>query len=474
MDSNKKAFLENLEFDSQGYNDLINHIEAITHEPIVTLYPHIISINAHCTEDIISNAELEEFLKNTYNHWYRFINQHAPTDKNSKMYHEVMSARNDPRLTPEYIEKHGTYFMFFMQNFKNILTSKELRAIRDQSFFTGGFLHAYTLTNNENENTVRLYINVKTKNIIPLANEIADYCWRTNLPMHFKFNSGDYRNDPFLIYTSYENAQKYVDFLKSLHERKPQLFEGAEYHNPLLASVKDAPYIGFGEEPEYKTSSFNIERTILFKLICEERNKAIRSLWDTNTHIKTADGNLNMDDYLKRCIKQLLLKRTQDEIDKVSTEKQKFNLNQEEIAEFLRGQHNILELIKNDKFASQIDSIAEEYKEYLSREYDLDGSIMNIATLKLIVTTKNSLYAAQKPDNRVNEYKWKVFIRAQDLNEMLISLSPSLKEIFIENIHDPEVQKTYFDINHISTKHPYLNTETERELSAENSQIITR
>ena len=468
MNNSKTEFLQNLVFDRQYFDKLIDYIELSTHQLVLHPYSHLVSVNSHQTDYEIKEDEIEDFLKNIYSYWYQFINEHSPIDKNSQMYEEVISARSDPKLTPEYIEKNGGYYKFFTEDFKNLFSSKELRAIKDQSFMCGGFLHIYNLIK-DNKKTVRLYVNVKAENIIPLANEVARYCWQTNLPMHFKFAQFDNRNDPFLIYTSYQNAQKYVDLLKAIHQRSPQLFEGAKQQSPLLATVKDAQYIGFGEEPEKAKSSFNTERAILFKMVNDERNKAIHSLWDNNKHVIVDEKNLNMDQYLEYVIMQQLIKKTDEEIEKILSGKTKNALSPKEVAEFLKGQRELINLIKNGTYNKKIHLLAEEYKKQLEHEYDMKHPLTNDKTLRLVITTTNSFYAGQKPNN-TNEYKWKILINGGDIDEALMKVSPGLKEKFIQNIHDPEVQKQYLDINHISTVYPYLNIETQRELDEEKNK----
>ena len=473
MDSNKRAFLQNVVFDTQNYNNLINYIEKISRDRILVPYGQLVSVNAHRSNTEVEDEDILNFLKNIYGYWYDFVCKHTPTNTTSPAYNEAMRVRNSPEFKPENIERNGGYYKFFTQEFSQIFPSKQLRVVKNQSFYMNGFLHIYNFFNDDSQNTVRLYINAKTENIIPLADEVARYCWQTNLPMHFKFSADDSRNDSFLIYTTYENASKYVELLKDIYARKPQIFEGAERRNPLLATIKDAPYIGFGEDPEYQTSSFNHERTIIFKMVDAERERAIRSLWADGTRVWVEGKNLDMDEYLEYIIKQRLINSTLQEIETTLQKKTRYSLTPEETAVFLRGQNELVEHLKNGKFDQNIRDIATQYKTYLTTQVPINSEEKKNDVLPFTITTKNALYTGNRPGRRT-EYFWKINLFAQDLNKDLITLSPSLEEYFLNSLHDPEVQRPYLNTNHISALYPYLNLETERELNAENNQIITK
>ena len=474
MDPNKVAFLQNLVFDRQGYTDLIDHVAQISQKPIAIPYLYLVNVNAHNSGIKISEPEIEDFLKNIYHYWYDFLYKHIPNNKASPAYSETLQVRSDPTFLPEYIESNGGYFKFFTQDFNDLLPSKQLRVVKSQMFMLdeAGFLHINNFFNSDKQNKVRLYINLKAQHILPLANEVAKYCWDTNLPMHFKFSASDKRNDTFLIYTTYQLAPKFVDLLQGIHARNPEIFEGAESHSPLLATIKGAPYIGFGEEPEYKHSSFNTERVALFSMANIERKKAIRSLWDKSTKILAAEGqNLNIDEYLEHCIKQQLLDKTNEEINTVNKEKRKFPLELSEVETFLRGQNELVDHIKNGTFDKKVREIAQEYKGYLTEEFEPKANQTLDTLFYCTIKTANAAYAASHP-NAQNEYKWRIPVSAKGLDKALIALSPDIECRYKQRLHTPDVQQPYLSANNISTSYPYLNLETERELAAENAQVL--
>ena len=102
---------------------------------------------------------------------------------------------------------------------------------------------------------MRLYLNLKSENIIKFSEEFYKRIKDKQLSGYFKFSHWDNRNDTWLVYSSYENLNQYIDIIESIKKDKPELLEGTEKVSPNMGVIKG--YIGFGEEPKKERESYN-------------------------------------------------------------------------------------------------------------------------------------------------------------------------------------------------------------------------
>ena len=63
---------------------------------------------------------------------------------------------------------------------------------------------------------------------------------------------------PFKKLTNSKTVDRFIEILNKLKKEKPALFNGATKSGIFTAGIND--FISYGEEPEYKHSSFNAER----------------------------------------------------------------------------------------------------------------------------------------------------------------------------------------------------------------------
>ena len=103
------------------------------------------------------------------------------------------------------------------------------------------------------ENSKRIYINIKRKNIIKFAEKFVKYA--KGQPFCIKISS-DYgalkrqNNDPFMVYFKKEDEQIYYDIIEKISTKYPKLMEGAEKTNPFLQKGK-LPGTSEGEQSKY-------------------------------------------------------------------------------------------------------------------------------------------------------------------------------------------------------------------------------
>ena len=103
----------------------------------------------------------------------------------------------------------------------------------------------------------RLYLNIKPKNIVQLANKLIDNALKLNSPLLFKVALKNGRNDNVVLYTNYEDIYSLINLIELTKQKNPDLFDGCNVENPFMAKIKG--YIGYGDEP-FVWGSFNSVR----------------------------------------------------------------------------------------------------------------------------------------------------------------------------------------------------------------------
>lgn len=158
----------------------------------------------------------------------------------------------------------------------------------------------------------RFYLNLKAKNIVPFANAFVEKCEKHRLPYRFKIAIDDVRNDNVPIYTSYANAQKFLNVIAEIEKESPALFDGAEKMGVMTGKI--GKYVGFGEEcldiEGKKKTSFNSARAkVLGKYVDAINDKTMKELFAPKTSIKTSKGEtMSVDDYVVSKIQACLLR----------------------------------------------------------------------------------------------------------------------------------------------------------------------
>ncbi len=452
-----KNVLKQVKFDREAYNEFLKEFcyhkikgnfysnfyemkvglydDDDTYNYIIEQYSHK-SITVDKVESF--NKDLEELLDVVYTEWHRYIVYNyvlgAFNEIDDEKVQETVNViiedlRNKRKLLPQTIRKSG--YKKFFNSINAVLPKSALNMFYNQEFERNGFLHINSPFYN-NKTNVRLYLNLKYENIVKFAKEFYNKCVDKNQDFYFKFASEDLRNDTFLVYTSYEKANDFIEIIREIKREKPYLFDGAEKINPLLGRIDG--YIGFGEEPLYKHSSFNTERCIINDLCDKEIWNSIRKIINQNCKIRNRRGEeLTFDEYLDYKIRQLLIENIDYKI-KNGLIKDNFLV------------QNFIERLNNRQYyQKELSTLVQDYK------YACDGLIIknSISFEKLDESTETSMKLAY------DVYK---------LNDKLLSKFEEEKENLFDRITDAEIQAKCFSSRHVCSKFPFLNTETEEVL----------
>ena len=127
---------------------------------------------------------------------------------------------------------------------------------------------------------LKIYLNVKSKNIIKLSQIIVNESLKQDLPLAFKIAYNNKRNDNFVLYSDYENLPSFIKLIEQTKKSNPELFEGCKVTNPFMATLNG--YMGFGEEPRV-WGSYNSVRTELLTDCYKELKKEFKKKPDTLT-----------------------------------------------------------------------------------------------------------------------------------------------------------------------------------------------
>ena len=230
--------------------------------------------NAHNTNQVDKEG-FEEFCKMLYEDWY--YEGLKRKDINNDLKLQVEYFKHDKKFDPKNIEQSGgdTPFYDVICNMENdipkeyskdflLLTPFENQGeklVTKDGWANEGFLHVYgyrNLAQHRDDVDSRLYLNLKGKNISKFAIEAYKECKKQNLPFYFKFGLSDDRNEPFLFYCSHEKLYFYLEVIKSIKEKNPELFEGTEKVSPNMGIIDG--FIGYGEEPLGHDESYNSSR----------------------------------------------------------------------------------------------------------------------------------------------------------------------------------------------------------------------
>ncbi len=235
--------------------------------------------NSHKTR-VIDQDGLEEFCRNLYTDWRKNIIKRYSSSQDDVEQELVRFLQND-RLDPKNITANGkSYYKIILNLVTKRLNNEFFDYLRPaimqgQDDFTkrvnNGFLHVYSdyiTSDHISPIQCRLCMNFRGENISKFVNEFYLKCKEKNKPFYFRFNVKDNRNDNFIIYTDYRNAQSYVNIIEEIKKQHPKLFEGTEKVNPNLGVING--YIGFGDEPNPNKSKVKRGYISLRKKVIEE------------------------------------------------------------------------------------------------------------------------------------------------------------------------------------------------------------
>lgn len=137
----------------------------------------------------------------------------------------------------------------------------------------------------------RLYLNTNDKDTYKVVNELINMCEQKNILYYFKFAEQCKRDDSIVIYCSTQDLPKYIEVIKSIMVKYPDI-KSRLGKPPLLTGIIDN-YIGYGTEPiEGTKESYTSRRTnIIEETIDEETTKWV--LNNISRRIKLNDKEIN-------------------------------------------------------------------------------------------------------------------------------------------------------------------------------------
>jgi len=220
---------------------------------------HSYKNNAHSTGVKVQSQELEHFCRMLFIDYRNYVLDLEKNGKLNERWQVVADTLKSSRYNPNEMDRMaGTpFYDFIYKDFnkmfdKSFLNIADIQENGDIAKGKDDFMHVYSYAGSaaqRGKTDVRLYLNLMGKNIIKFSEEFYIRSREKGLPGYFKFfNTDNERNDTWLVYSSYENMDKYVEIIESIKRDRPELLEGTENVSYNMASLNG--YIGFGEEPK--------------------------------------------------------------------------------------------------------------------------------------------------------------------------------------------------------------------------------
>lgn len=445
-------------------------------------YKSLTQINAHATNTVIPPKHILSIYKKVYDYWYRYVQKLDLGVFTAEQMVKVQTFLSMEKYRPEHMSEQMC-FNFVHYDYDVLLKGTGIRPIQSQEtnqppITSKGvlpeFIHC-TPFEHPAEISCRLYLNVKPENIAALSEKLVEMSYSKRLRIYFKYWTNDTRNDPFLIYTNYEQMKDLISILKQIKFENPKIFDGCEKINPLLTNIDN--FIGFGEEPEYKHSSFNDERgkaideftkDVVEKELVNER-KRIGNYRDT---IATSKGfELDIENYLiyrlEESFKQTVIQRQKDILNR-KYPRHFAEYGAESVAGYIEIENKIYRTCMQELPPFVKQQIKEQAKQYLEGLKKGENRYIK----PIIFPTENlNLFPSMNVEylNRALhskgylEYNFSIDINMQ---QKLFSVFDS--ESRIEKVITDEGLKPYLEKYHVSSKYLSLNTETERSLTESN------
>lgn len=178
------------------------------------------------------------------------------------------------------------------------------------------FIHLYPFECPKQTNC-RLYLNTIPDNSCKIGEYLLEECYNRNLSVYFKIDTGGARSDSMLIYTNYDMVDTFVKILEKIKNEHPELFIGATKSGVFTAKVND--FISYGEEPAYRHSSFNLERSrAISDYISAQLSQARQQIGNYSGTFLTRTGEkLHMREYLIYRLKASFLETLQQIQDNI-------------------------------------------------------------------------------------------------------------------------------------------------------------
>ena len=472
MKETKRTFLESL-ISNTTKIDIKNYLkETIRSEPpVIGFYGLLTNKNINHSSYYITKEDLLDFYKFSYDLWYDFI-----LTLDEKKYNEPTSSSiKQIKTNPEYRKENMTpkkCQQFIFETYDAKFKNSGIRFLVSQNgddpvkYSADDFIHVFpALPPQKNKIECRLYINLKAENVIPFIKIFLRQCIANKIRPYLKFDtSTNIRNDNIVIYTNYNDVQKQIDLITEIKRTNPSLFIGANVGNPLMANLNG--FIGFGEEPQYKHSSFNNERaSAMSHFVTDAYKTEIKKIGHFNGQIRNSLGQtLDLRSYLRYVIISAFKRTMENRQREILARQYPSQYKDEQIRDYIEIQTKIYKEC-HDKLPESVELKIKEI---------VNETITSMQENGYIPTEINLPFKTQKTSlSHFSEYYANYVLKHTGYLEYYFPLDLNLQEklfsVFgtkekILNMVTDENIKPYFDAQHVSYALPFLNTETEAEL----------
>ena len=242
----------------------------------------------------------------------------------------------------------------------------------------------------------RFYLNLKAKYMVAFAQEFVAKCEKRHLPYRFKIATDDVRSDDVVVYTSYENAQKFLNVINEIEIEHPQLFEGAERTGVMTGKI--GKYIAFGEEclcmPGHDKTSFNKLRADTYgKYVEQIKYDTLTELFKQNKEVNTSKGEkLTLDEYVVGKIQDMLLRTATNKGVNIFSDKNKKLISEKLIEIYM----SLIELKDDNYEFALVNNVGKEVKLQLDCRLLLDKMLSVFRINKNADKNVQKLSVAQK------------------------------------------------------------------------------
>lgn len=310
----------------------------------------------------------------------------------------------------------------------------------------------------------RLYLNTTPENSCKIGELLLKECYKKHMRVYFKFDTSGLRNDTMLLYTSYERVNDFVQILDQIKQKYPQLFVGAEKVSLLTARVSDC--ISYGEEPEYKHSSFNSERCdAIDNFVDSQLSKARMSIKNYNGVIQTSKGEkLALRDYIIYRLRESFMEALNQTQKNIKNKVYPENLDRKNIRSYIEIQNNIFSSCQTNMPQYAVEQI-EKQADRILNNLKFGARLSSNYTL-YFKTTKKELFNFSE-DYIEKQMKTRGYLEYPvtvhyNIEEKLFSVFGAKQKIL--NAVTLENLQPFFEKTHCSVNNHFLNTETEAQL----------
>lgn len=467
MTEEKLNFLQSLD-PSEDLIKLVNFCTKTKIDYGRDAYDTMATIGINQNNKTVSEQSLLSLYKKTYDLMFKYVSELKIRNTTSQHFVKLKEMYNSgelkQNLSPEECRKFyfstcpnvlGEYSPLHAQGGKDVIL-KNGNVVSD-------FIHIYPFER-ASEINCRLYLNTTPDNSCKIGEYLLEECYNRHLRVYFKFDTSGKRNDSMLVYTNYQKVSKFVEILEQIKQQHPELFVGATKSGVLTAQVND--FISYGEEPEYKHSSFNAERAAA---IDEFTNREIaRARMGIGNYLGTFTTRygeiLDLRNYLIYRLKESFLDILEQRQANIKQCIYPSNINETNVKDYIELETNIYNTCKNQMPPYVLQTIEKNVDKIISnlkQGFRPRCSYIEFKTQK----TSLSLYKPEYTQQRLDKHGYLPYTIMLDydiqnkLFQMFNVYERIKKNTTLENL------APYFEKHHCSVYHPHLNTETAQELN---------